>query len=146
MSAQPAFHDVPPPGAPAHWAHMPWRARQQWFARQAKAKREQAPGRDDGRLRDEQGRLIWTEEEQRAANRIVDRWRRTGAGPTPTADQLDACRAYRRAKGERRRREAGSPPRDSDKDRAKRSRTAKARHAYHRFGRGTSTAPLPPSE
>ena len=26
----------PPPGAPAHWAHMPWRARRKWWAEHAK--------------------------------------------------------------------------------------------------------------
>lgn len=29
----PAVRDIPPPGAPAHWPHMPWRARRAWLQR-----------------------------------------------------------------------------------------------------------------
>lgn len=41
-----ASRDVPPPGAPAHWPHMPWRARRAWIARHtAPAEAESLPAR-----------------------------------------------------------------------------------------------------
>jgi hypothetical protein len=107
MSAQPQHHDVPPPGAPVHWAHMPWRAREQWRRRQEKKQ---------VRPRDEKGRLIWTEAEQVAANSAMDR-HRAGTGPELTADQHDAYRAYQRSHGEARRRARGVPALGSDEDR-----------------------------
>jgi len=107
MANHPA--DIPPPGAPVHWAHMSWRARQRWVARNLRDVSAARP-------RDEKGRLIWTEDEQRAANNANWHWK-NGTGPELTDEQRDAHRAYLRTKDERARRERGQSRRGNERSR-----------------------------